>query len=94
MILDNEAKAALLNATVESESAFLDCVRTNAGRSMEGSLKARHEAAESYLKGIYCGIYSLLCRLGLEELYLDWVSEPAEEIDDEEDVHDGTTAEM
>lgn len=93
MILDNEAKAVTLNSCVDAENTFISEVQRNAGRHMEGSLKHRHELSEAYLKGAYCGIYSLLCRLGLEELYLDWVSEPAEEID-EEDQHDGTPTDM
>lgn len=78
-ILNNTAKADLYNATVDAEEAYLAAVREN---RLHGD---RPTITEVYLKGIYCALYSLVCRFGLEEYYLDWLSEPAVETGDEKE---------
>lgn len=81
-ILNTSAKAQLFNKTYDAEESYLEAVRDNYFRGY------RPTQTELYHKGIYCALYGLVCRLGLESEYLDWRVEPATYEDDENDEED------
>jgi hypothetical protein len=81
-ILTISAKAALYNAVSDAEETYLETVRDNHFRG------DRPTPTELYHKGIYCALYGLVCRFGLEADYLDWRDEPATYEDDENDEED------
>ena len=76
-ILNVSAKAALFNASYEAEENLLTAIRGAAG---VGSMETREVL---YRRGIYRALYDLICRFGLEVDYLDWVSEPTIEEEQE-----------
>ena len=78
-ILNTTAKAALYNAVSDAEESFLETVRDNHYRG------DRPTPTELYHKGIYCALFGLVSRFGLETEYLEWREEPATETDDEEE---------
>lgn len=78
VFLSDSAKAALFNASYEAEENLLTAVRGAAG---VGSMETREVL---YRRGIYRALYDLICRFGLEAEYLDWVSEPTIEEEQEE----------
>ena len=82
--LNNEAKAAVLNAVFEAELNFVDAVRGNALKEEAGILKAKHVLKETHYRDIYAAQYRLCNRLGLARFYDDWRDEPLiEEGEDE-----------
>ena len=83
IFLSDSAKAALFNASYEAEENLLTAVRGAAG---VGSMETREVL---YRRGIYRALYDLICRFDLETDYLDWVSEPTieEEQEQETDKH-------
>ena len=77
IFLSNSAKAALFNASYEAEENLLTAVHGAAG---VGSVETREVL---YRRGIYRALYDLICRFDLEADYLDWVSEPTIEEEQE-----------
>lgn len=85
--LSNCAKAALFNASYEAEENLLTAVRGAAG---VGSMETREVLyRRGIYRALYDALYDLICRFDLETDYLDWVSEPTieEEQEQETDKH-------
>lgn len=74
-VLSDSAKGAVFSAVYDAEENYLYEVRK--------SKSAPATTTESYYKGMYIGLYGLMCRLNLKPQYLDWASGVIE--DDEED---------
>ncbi len=81
--LNDEAKAAVLNAVLEAEMNLIDTIRENALREEEGALKEKHVLRETHYRDIYAAQYRLCDRLGLARFYDDWRDEPLSEEEDE-----------
>lgn len=82
--LNDEAKAAVLNAVLGAELNFIEIVRKNALREEAGILKAKHVLRETNYRDIYAAQYRLCDRLGLARFYDDWRDEPVSEEEEDE----------
>lgn len=84
IVLNDEAKAAVLNAVLDAEWDLIDVIRKNALREEEGTLKAKHVLRETHYRDIYAAQYRLCNRLGLARFYDDWRDEPLREEEEDE----------
>lgn len=83
--MNNSAKAAILNATLEAEVEFIEVVRENALEAgIIGELSKKHLLKEAQCRAIYMALYSLCDRLGLSDSYDEWREEPTYEAEESE----------
>ncbi len=83
--MNDSAKAAILNATLEAEVEFIEVVRENAleAERIDG-LSKRRILKEAQYRAIYMALYSLCGRLGLSDFYDEWREEPTYEAEESE----------
>lgn len=84
IVLNDEAKAAVLNAVLDAELKLIDVIRENALREEAEVLKEKHVLRETHYRDIYAAQYRLCIRLGLARFYDDWRDEPLREEEEDE----------
>lgn len=83
--MNDSAKAAILNATLEAEVEFIEVVRANALEAGSiDELSNKRIMMEAQYRAIYAAMYSLCDRLGLSDFYDEWREEPTYEADESE----------
>lgn len=83
--MNDSAKAAILNATLEAEVEFVEVVRENALEAgIIGELSKKRLLKEAQYRAIYAAMYSLCDRLGLSDFYDEWREEPTYEAEESE----------
>lgn len=83
--MNDSAKAAILNATLEAEVEFIEVVRENAlEAAIIGELPKKLVLKEAQYRAIYMAMYSLCERLGLSDFYDEWREEPTYEAEESE----------
>lgn len=83
--MNDSAKAAILNATLEAEVEFIEVVRENAlEAAIIGELPKKLVLKEAQYRAIYMAMYSLCERLGLSDFYDEWREEPVSEEEEDE----------
>lgn len=85
--MNDSAKAAILNATLEAEVEFIEVVRANALEAGSiDELSNKRIMMEAQYRAIYAAMYSLCDRLGLSDFYDEWREEPTYEEGEESKV--------
>lgn len=83
--MNDSAKAAILNATLEAEVEFIEVVRANALEAGSiDELSNKRIMMEAQYRAIYAAMYSLCDRLGLSDFYDEWREEPVSEEEEDE----------
>lgn len=83
--MNDRAKAAILNATLEAEVEFIEVVRENAlEAAIIGELPKKLVLKEVQYRAIYMAMYSLCNRLGISDFYDEWREEPTYEEEESE----------
>lgn len=83
--MNDSAKAAILNATLEAEVEFIEVVRANALEAGSiDELSNKRIMMEAQYRAIYAAMYSLCDRLGLSDFYDEWREEPTYEAEESE----------
>lgn len=83
--MNDSAKAAILNATLEAEVEFIEVVRANALEAGSiDELSNKRIMMEAQYRAIYAAMYSLCDRLGLSDFYDEWREEPTYEVEESE----------
>lgn len=83
--MNDSAKAAILNATLEAEIEFIEVVRANALEAGSiDELSNKRIMMEAQYRAIYAAMYSLCDRLGLSDFYDEWREEPTYEAEESE----------
>lgn len=83
--MNDSAKAAILNATLEAEVEFIEVVRANALEAGSiDELSNKRIMMEAQYRATYAAMYSLCERLGLSDSYDEWREEPTYEAEESE----------
>lgn len=83
--MNDSAKAAILNVTLEAEVEFIEVVRENAlEAAIIGELPKKLVLKEAQYRAIYMAMYSLCNRLGLSDSYDEWREAPTYEAEESE----------
>lgn len=82
--MNDSAKAAILNATLEAEVEFIEMVRENALEADGIDELPQKCLKEAQYRAIYMALYSLCDRLGLSDFYDEWREEPIYEAEESE----------
>lgn len=83
--MNDSAKAAILNVTLEAEVEFIEVVRANALEAGSiDELSNKRIMMEAQYRAIYAAMYSLCERLGLSDFYDEWREEPVSEEEEDE----------
>lgn len=83
--MNDSAKAAILNVTLEAEVEFIEVVRENAlEAAIIGELPKKLVLKEAQYRAIYAAMYSLCERLGLSDFYDEWRAEPVSKEEEDE----------
>lgn len=82
--MNDSAKAAILNATLEAEVEFIEMVRENALEADGIDELPQKCLKEAEYRAIYMAMYSLCERLGLSDFYDEWREAPTYEAEESE----------
>lgn len=82
--MNDSAKAAILNATLEAEIEFIEMVREIALEADGIDELPNKCLKEAEYRAIYMAMYSLCERLGLRDFYDEWREEPVSEEEEDE----------
>lgn len=82
--MNDSAKAAILNATLEAEVEFIEAVREIALEADGIDELPNKCLKEAEYRAIYMALYSLCDRLGLRDFYDEWREEPTYEAEESE----------